>query len=142
MIRSDGSPERDFLYAEDAARAYVAIAEPLAERRGGGEAFNAGGGRPNAVGEVVELICELAGTGVEPDFRGEGNPEGEIDRQSWTGQDPRGSRAGSPRWTCARASADARLVPRAPRHSRASGRGAGLRGRSGKPKRARQDSNL
>ena len=27
------------------------------------------------------MIAELAGTGVEPDIRGTGNPEGEIDRQ-------------------------------------------------------------
>jgi CDP-glucose 4,6-dehydratase len=26
-------------------------------------------------------VARLAGTGVEPDIRGEGNPEGEIDRQ-------------------------------------------------------------
>jgi CDP-glucose 4,6-dehydratase len=33
------------------------------------------------VGEVVSLIARLAGTGVEPDVRGAGNPAGEIDRQ-------------------------------------------------------------
>ncbi len=33
------------------------------------------------VGEVVELICALAGTVVEPDIRGNGTPLGEIDRQ-------------------------------------------------------------
>ena len=33
------------------------------------------------MGDVVALIAELAGTGVEPDFRGAGNPPGEIDRQ-------------------------------------------------------------
>jgi CDP-glucose 4,6-dehydratase len=81
VIRSDGSPERDFLYAEDVARAYVAISDTLADGRGAGEAFNAGWGRPHAVREVVGLICELGGAEVEPDIRGEGNPEGEIDRQ-------------------------------------------------------------
>jgi CDP-glucose 4,6-dehydratase len=81
VIRSDGSPERDFLYAEDVARAYAAIAESLAGGRGGGEAFNAGWGRPNAVREVVELVCEIAGSELEPDILGEGNPTGEIDRQ-------------------------------------------------------------
>jgi CDP-glucose 4,6-dehydratase len=81
VIRSDGSPERDFLYAEDVARAYIAIAAALERGEGAGEAFNAGWGKPNAVREVVELICEIAGAEVEPDIRGEGNPEGEIDRQ-------------------------------------------------------------
>jgi len=81
VIRSDGSPERDFLYVEDVASAYLAVADALTEERGAGEAFNAGWGRPNSVREVVELVCELSGSGVEPDFRGSGNPEGEIDRQ-------------------------------------------------------------
>jgi CDP-glucose 4,6-dehydratase len=81
VLRSDGSPERDFLYVEDAARAYVAIAEALDRDDVRGQAFNAGGGRPYPVREVVELIAGLAGTGVEPEIRGQGNPAGEIDRQ-------------------------------------------------------------
>ena len=81
MLRSDGTPERDFLYVEDAAGAYVAIADSLDREEVRGEAFNAGGGRPHPVGEVVELIARLAGTGVEPDIQGAGNPAGEIDRQ-------------------------------------------------------------
>jgi CDP-glucose 4,6-dehydratase len=81
VIRSDGSPERDFLYVEDAVAAYLAISEALGRGDGRGEAFNAGGGRPHRVLDVVELICRLAGSGVEPDVRGAGTPEGEIDRQ-------------------------------------------------------------
>jgi CDP-glucose 4,6-dehydratase len=81
LIRSDGSPERDFLYVEDAAAAYLAMAEALGEGGIGGEALNAGWGRPHPVREVVELICELGPNEVEPDYRGEGNPSGEIDRQ-------------------------------------------------------------
>jgi CDP-glucose 4,6-dehydratase len=81
VIRSDGSPERDFLYVEDAAQAYLAIAEALATDGTGGEVFNAGSGRPRPVREVVELICELGSSEVEPDYRGSGNPSGEIDRQ-------------------------------------------------------------
>jgi CDP-glucose 4,6-dehydratase len=81
VIRSDGSPERDFLYVEDAVRAYLAIWELLGSGRGGGEAFNAGGGEPHRVRDVVATICRLAGTDVEPDIRGEGTPPAEIDRQ-------------------------------------------------------------
>lgn len=81
VLRSDGSPERDFLYVEDAAAAYLAISEALDRDDVRGEAFNAGGGRSYPVGEVVALIARLSGTGVEPDIRGTGNPEGEIDRQ-------------------------------------------------------------
>lgn len=80
-IRSDGSPERDFLHVDDAVAAYLAIADALDEGRAKGEAFNAGGERPHAVREVVDLIAELVGGGVEPDYQGEGVPDGEIDRQ-------------------------------------------------------------
>jgi CDP-glucose 4,6-dehydratase len=81
VLRSDGLPERDFLYVEDAAAAYLAIADNLHRDDVRGEAFNAGSGRAYPVAEVVALISRLAGTGVEPEIRGEGNPEGEIDRQ-------------------------------------------------------------
>ncbi len=81
VLRSDGSPERDFLYVEDAAAAYLAIADRLDRDEIRGEAFNAGGGKPYRVREVVELIARIADTGVTPEIRGTGNPEGEIDRQ-------------------------------------------------------------
>ena len=82
VIRSDGSPQRDFLYVEDAAAAYLAIADALGGRDGiAGEAFNAGGDEPHSVLEVVELVCKVAGTDVSPDVRGEGTPHAEIDRQ-------------------------------------------------------------
>ena len=81
VVRSDGSPERDFLYVEDAVAAYLAIWDALGRGEAAGEAFNAGSGQPHRVGKVVELVCGLAGTSVAPDVRGVGTPEGEIDRQ-------------------------------------------------------------
>lgn len=90
VIRSDGTPERDFLYVEDAVDAYLRIADALdaddgtPERAARGEAFNAGGGRPYAVHDVVARICAIAGTDVRPDVRGvpgSGAGAGEIDRQ-------------------------------------------------------------
>jgi CDP-glucose 4,6-dehydratase len=81
VIRSDGSPERDFLHVEDAAQAYLAVAGALSDGEVGGEAFNAGWGRPHPVREVIDLICELGPGDVEPDYQGTGNPSGEIDRQ-------------------------------------------------------------
>ncbi len=80
VIRSDGSPERDFLHVDDAVSAYLAIAGAL-ENGAVGQAFNAGGERPHSVREVVELIAVAAGAGIDPDFQGDGNPDGEIDRQ-------------------------------------------------------------
>ena len=80
-IRSDGSPERDFLYVDDAVAAYLAIEHAVgAGGPAAGEAFNAGGQQPHSVAEVVEAIAELAGGGLNPEY-GPGNPAGEIDRQ-------------------------------------------------------------
>ena len=79
-IRSDGSPERDFLHVDDAVSAYLGIERALGDGAAG-EAFNAGGERPHSVREVVESIAAAAGGGIEPDFQGSGNPDGEIDRQ-------------------------------------------------------------
>jgi CDP-glucose 4,6-dehydratase len=81
IIRSDGSPERDFLYVEDAVNAYLAIWSALGRGEARGEAFNAGGGKPHSVRDVVALVCRLAGSSVQADIRGEGTPPGEIDRQ-------------------------------------------------------------
>ncbi len=81
VLRSDGSPIRDLLYVEDAASAYLAIADRLDRDEVRGQAFNAGGGRPYTVLEIVEAITRLAGTGLEPVILGSGNPDGEIDRQ-------------------------------------------------------------
>jgi CDP-glucose 4,6-dehydratase len=80
VIRSDGTPERDFLYVDDAAAAYLAIADALGDGAAG-EAFNAGSGQPRSVLDIVSTVCEVAGTDVEPDIRGQGVPTGEIDRQ-------------------------------------------------------------
>ncbi len=81
VIRSDGTLERDFLYVDDAVRAYLAIWSLLEDGQGAGEAFNAGGDRPHTVLDVVRLTCAVAGTGVEPEVRGKGPPPGEIVRQ-------------------------------------------------------------
>jgi len=79
LIRSDGTPERDFLYVDDAVAAYLAIAGALDAGTATGEAFNAGGEKPHSVREVVNLIA--AGAGIEPEYLGVGTPDGEIDRQ-------------------------------------------------------------
>jgi len=82
QIRSDGSPERDFLYVDDAVAAYLAIEHAVgAGGPAAGEAFNAGGERPHTVSEVLETIAAVSGTGLEPEYNGIGNPAGEIDRQ-------------------------------------------------------------
>jgi CDP-glucose 4,6-dehydratase len=82
QIRSDGSPERDFLYVADAVAAYFAVEGAVgAGGPGAGEAFNAGGERPHPVTEVLGEIVAVAGTDKQPEYLGTGNPSGEIDRQ-------------------------------------------------------------
>jgi CDP-glucose 4,6-dehydratase len=77
VIRSDGAPRRDFIHVDDAVSAYLAIAAALDGEGAAGEAFNAGGDQPHAVREVVDLIAEVGGGEVEPEY-GPGLPPGEI----------------------------------------------------------------
>lgn len=81
VIRSDGSPERDYLYVEDAVGAYLAISDSLDDRDNWGRAWNAGWGQPVSVREMVDRLIKVSGVDVEPDVQGEGTPHGEIDRQ-------------------------------------------------------------
>jgi len=82
QIRSDGSPERDLLYVDDAVAAYLAVEHAVgAGGPGAGEAFNAGGEQPHSVAEVLETIAAISGSGLDPEYLGVGNPDGEIDRQ-------------------------------------------------------------
>jgi len=80
LIRSDGSPVRDYMYIDDAAEAYLVLAEALMSGVGKGEAFNFGTGDPVSVLQVTQEIVDVAGTpDLEPDVRGQA--AGEISRQ-------------------------------------------------------------
>jgi CDP-glucose 4,6-dehydratase len=60
LIRSDGSPQRDYLYVQDAVRAYLMLAEQLDRPEVQGQAFNFGTDRPRTVLEMVETIIALS----------------------------------------------------------------------------------
>ena len=49
VIRSDGNPERDYMYIKDAVNAYLTLAENLHKKDVLGEAFNFGTGKPISV---------------------------------------------------------------------------------------------
>jgi CDP-glucose 4,6-dehydratase len=98
VIRSDGTPERDYIYVEDAADAYLAVADSLADRSNWGRAWNAGSGEPLSVLEVVERLIAIAGVDVEPDIQGTGVPHGEIDRQYLDPTAIRTELGWTPRW--------------------------------------------
>ena len=81
VIRSDGSPERDFIHVDDAVEAYLAVAGSLDRPELRGRAWNAGAGAPLSVLEVVSRLARMSGSAVDPDVQGSGTPHGEIDRQ-------------------------------------------------------------
>jgi CDP-glucose 4,6-dehydratase len=67
VIRSDGSPVRDYIYVEDAVSAYLLLAEQLAaEPTLAGEAFNFSTETPVAVRALVDRIVELMGSKLVP----------------------------------------------------------------------------
>jgi CDP-glucose 4,6-dehydratase len=71
VIRSDGTLTRDYLYAEDAADAYVRMAAWLAAdaTRSGG-VFNVSAEETRTVLEIVTALAEAIGTDLKPDVRG------------------------------------------------------------------------
>jgi CDP-glucose 4,6-dehydratase len=80
VIRSDGSPIRDYFYVEDGAAAYMLLAERLASPGGlGGEAFNFSNEQPIAVLDLVRRLLARMGSGLEPELRNQAR--GEISRQ-------------------------------------------------------------
>jgi CDP-glucose 4,6-dehydratase len=102
VLRSDGTPERDFIYVEDAVDAYLAVADSLDRPELRGRAWNAGAGSAIPVMELVKRIVAVSGRDVEPDVQGEGTPHGEIDRQYLDSTAIREELGWAPRWEIAR----------------------------------------
>ena len=76
IIRSDGQHVRDYFYVEDAAAAYILLAERLAENSDlRGQAFNFSNETPVTVLELVNRILVLMGSDLKPDVRDEASNE-------------------------------------------------------------------
>lgn len=76
VIRSDGTYIRDYLYVEDAAAAYMLLAEKMAcQSELQGEAFNFSSGQPLTVRELVQHILRLMDSDLEPVVRNEASHE-------------------------------------------------------------------
>ncbi|MDD5476700.1 MAG: GDP-mannose 4,6-dehydratase [Candidatus Omnitrophica bacterium] len=83
VIRSDGTPLRDYAFVEDIVDAYFVLAKSLLNKKiKFGEAFNFGIGKPISVIKLVRMILEVSGkTGLVPEILSKGKIKGEIDRQ-------------------------------------------------------------
>jgi CDP-glucose 4,6-dehydratase len=81
IIRSDGTPVREFVYVDDVARGYLLLAEKIDEVAG--EAFNFGAGERRSMLELVNRIIKIAGKEgrIEPRVMLQRKIEREIDAQ-------------------------------------------------------------
>lgn len=82
IVRSDGTPVRDYMHVDDAVAAFLLLGRRAHEAGVAGEAFNFGTNTPVSVLELVERI--LAATGraeLEPTILSPTKIHGEIDRQ-------------------------------------------------------------
>ena len=81
IIRSDGTPLRDFMFVDDIAEAYLLLAEKIDEAKG--EAFNFGSGEPVQMLDLVTQIVRLMGkeNELEPIVMLKTKIEREIDAQ-------------------------------------------------------------
>jgi len=79
IIRSDGTPERDYIYIKDAVSAYLTLAENLHREDVIGQAFNFGTGKPISVLDLYNKIIKLMDKNARPKILGEA--KNEIDKQ-------------------------------------------------------------
>jgi len=76
IIRSDGKFIRDYIYVEDAAAAYMLLAESLAHNPElKGEAFNFSYEQPMSVVALVSEIMKITGSRLKPEIRNEASHE-------------------------------------------------------------------
>ena len=61
VVRSDGTPLRDYLYVQDAVAAYLALGEAVLDGRHHGDAFNFGNGEPVSVLEIIDHLRTIIG---------------------------------------------------------------------------------
>lgn len=81
IIRSDGSPVRDFIFTADIVAGYLLLAENI--ESAAGEAYNFGSGEPVSMLDLVRTIVRLMGRegDLSPDILLKTKIENEIDAQ-------------------------------------------------------------
>jgi len=87
VIRSDGTPVRDFIFVKDAANAYLTLAEQIERPGVKGQAFNFASNSPINMLDLVNKIIEVSGrTHIKADVQGTKKPDAEIDEQYLSGE--------------------------------------------------------
>lgn len=81
IIRSDGTPVRDFIFIADAVSGYLTLAENLERNEIKGEAFNFGSNSPTTILDLVNKIIKISGKDLKPEVIGKSKPKAEIDAQ-------------------------------------------------------------
>ncbi len=81
IIRSDGSPVRDFIYTDDIVAGYLLLAEKI--EKAAGEAYNFGSGQPiSMLGLVGKIVALMGRTGdLSPEILLNSKIANEIDAQ-------------------------------------------------------------
>jgi len=98
IIRSDGTPVRDYIYVQDAAHAYITLAEHLHRPEVQGQVFNFAPERPVGALELARLILSRMGReDLEPQVVG--TATGEIQRQYLSSERAREVLGWAPQYT-------------------------------------------
>ena len=115
QIFGDGSQLRDFVYVDDAADAFLRAGATDACN---GEVFNVGGDEPISHRDLVSLLIDVAGSGIDAVRRVAAGEKADRHRQLLLGLDevPAGRRLGAAGRAARRARADDRLLPPAHAH--------------------------
>lgn len=98
VVRSDGTPVRDYFYVQDAVLAYAALAEAMEGGAHKGSAFNFSLETQVTVLELVTMITRLMGReDLVPEVRNQATNE--IAHQYLSAKKARAQLAWAPRWT-------------------------------------------
>jgi len=68
VIRSDGSPLRDYFYIRDGVDSYILLAEQMENKGIHGEAFNFSTEHPHSVLDIVQKIIDIMGSDLKPEL--------------------------------------------------------------------------
>jgi len=68
VIRSDGSPLRDYFYIRDGVDSYILLAEQMENKGIHGEAFNFSTEQPHSVSDIVQKIIDIMGSDLKPEL--------------------------------------------------------------------------